>query len=78
MEILNDDVRCAHGAAIGSLDPAALFYLRSRGIGLEEARRTLTAAFGREIVERFPGGPIRDAAGQVLHRWLARGSEARP
>jgi Fe-S cluster assembly protein SufD len=51
LEIHADDVKCNHGATIGQLDPGALFYLRSRGIGLEEARRLLVNAFGAEIIE---------------------------
>jgi Fe-S cluster assembly protein SufD len=50
LEIYADDVKCAHGATVGQLDAAQLFYLRSRGIGAEEARRLLTYAFASEIV----------------------------
>ncbi|MET0402272.1 MAG: Fe-S cluster assembly protein SufD, partial [Cystobacter sp.] len=44
LEILADDVKCAHGATVGRLDTQALFYLRSRGIPLAEAERLLTLA----------------------------------
>ncbi len=54
-----DDVRCAHGATYGQLDPEALFYLRSRGIDLPEARRLLTRAFADEIIDRFPLESVR-------------------
>ena len=47
LEIYVDDVRCSHGATTGQLDPAALFYLRSRGLDEPAARRLLTAAFLR-------------------------------
>jgi Fe-S cluster assembly protein SufD len=43
-----DEVKAAHGATVGQLDPDALFYLRSRGLAPDEARRMLTAAFVRE------------------------------
>ena len=47
LEILTDDVKCTHGAAVGALDPDAIFYLRSRGVPLEQAKAMLTAAFAR-------------------------------
>jgi Fe-S cluster assembly protein SufD len=51
LEIYADDVKCSHGAAVGDLDEAALFYLRARGIPNDEARRMLIEAFVREAVE---------------------------
>ena len=51
MEIYADDVKCAHGATVGQLDDAALFYLRSRGLDPATARRLLTYAFASEVVE---------------------------
>lgn len=45
LEIFADDVKCAHGAAIGEIDKTALFYLESRGIGPDQARALLTRAF---------------------------------
>jgi Fe-S cluster assembly protein SufD len=50
LQIFADDVKCAHGAAVGQLDDQALFYLRSRGIPLAEARALLTRAFAEEVV----------------------------
>jgi Fe-S cluster assembly protein SufD len=49
LEILADDVRCSHGATTGRLDETALFYLRSRGIGLVEAKNILTYAFAGHV-----------------------------
>lgn len=54
LEIFADDVKCAHGAAIGQLDPDQVFYLRSRGLSDTMARDLLTFAFAAEIVERIP------------------------
>ncbi len=51
LEILADDVKCTHGATIGQLDEAALFYLQARGIGAREARALLTQAFAEEVIE---------------------------
>jgi Fe-S cluster assembly protein SufD len=57
--IYADDVRCAHGAACGQLDEAALFYLRSRGIGEQEARMMLVRGFVAEIVEGIEHQAVR-------------------
>ena len=51
LQIFADDVKCAHGAAVGQLDDEALFYLRSRGIPLADARGLLTRAFAEEVVQ---------------------------
>ncbi len=50
LEILADDVKCTHGAAVGQLDEEAVFYLRSRGIGQKAARDMLTYAFVSEML----------------------------
>jgi Fe-S cluster assembly protein SufD len=55
LEIYADDVKCSHGAAVGDLDEVAVFYMRTRGIGLEEARRMLIEGFVRDALE--PVGP---------------------
>jgi Fe-S cluster assembly protein SufD len=59
LEILADDVKCKHGSTTGQLDEAALFYLRSRGIGEAAARSLLTYAFASDVIQRVPVDPIR-------------------
>ena len=54
LEIYADDVKCSHGTTVGQLDRRALFYLQSRGIDADAARRMLTRAFAAEIVARAP------------------------
>jgi Fe-S cluster assembly protein SufD len=54
LEIFADDVKCAHGAAIGQLDGEQLFYLRSRGLPEARARNLLTYAFAAELIDRIP------------------------
>ena len=54
LEIFADDVKCAHGAAIGQLDREQLFYLRSRGLPAASAANLLTYAFAAEVIERIP------------------------
>ncbi len=66
LEINADDVKCAHGATIGQLDSEALFYLRSRGIDLEQARKILTRAFMADISERIRIAAVRDRLGEIL------------
>jgi Fe-S cluster assembly protein SufD len=60
LEIYADDVKCTHGATIGQIDETALFYLRSRGIDEQGARRLLLLAFAGECMERMKAGPARD------------------
>ena len=62
LEIYADDVKCSHGASVGDLDEAALFYLRARGIPAEEARRMLIDGFLREAVESVEDLALRDAS----------------
>jgi len=71
LEIYADDVKCSHGAAVGDLDEAALFYLRTRGIAHEEARRMLIAAFVREVIDRVGSAPLREHLLARLARRLA-------
>jgi Fe-S cluster assembly protein SufD len=63
LEIFANDVKCKHGATIGQLDEAVLFYLRSRGIGLAEARRLLIHAFVSEIVDTVKNDAVRSQVG---------------
>jgi Fe-S cluster assembly protein SufD len=60
LEIYADDVKCTHGATIGQLNEEQLFYLRTRGIGHEEARGLLTHAFANEILGRIQIDQLRD------------------
>jgi Fe-S cluster assembly protein SufD len=72
LEIHADEVKAAHGATVGQLDPNALFYLRSRGIPEADARRLLTAAFCREIVAGVDDAALRTALDAALARALSR------
>ena len=66
LEIHVDDVRCRHGATTGTLDPAQLFYLLSRGLDQAEAKRLLTFAFCQDVLAGIPLAEFRDyAATQV-------------
>ena len=69
LEIYADDVKCGHGATVGQLDEAAVFYLRSRGIALPAARSLLIAAFAGEVVEQLTMPALRDYAAQIAQHW---------
>jgi len=71
LEILADDVRCTHAAAIAQIDPDQLFYLRARGLDEDAASRLVVEGFLAELVERFEEGPMRDALASALERRLA-------
>ena len=70
LEIFADDVKCTHGATIGRLDETALFYMKSRGIGSEFARRLLTYAFAADALETIALESVRDGLEElVLERY---------
>ena len=71
LEIFADDVKCTHGATVGQIDAEAIFYLRSRGLGLAEARNLLIAAFANEITDRVKFQPLRERLNaQLMTRLL--------
>ncbi len=72
LEIYADDVQCSHGATTGQLDPAALFYLRSRGLAEVEARGVLTRAFARAVLSRMDLPTFAAAVHSILDDRLAR------
>ncbi|KAK4349614.1 hypothetical protein RND71_032369 [Anisodus tanguticus] len=59
LQIIADDVKCSHGAAISDLEEDQLFYFRERGIDAETARKALIFSFAAEVVDRFPNASIR-------------------
>ncbi len=71
LEIYADDVKCTHGSTVGPLDPRALFYLQSRGVGQEEARRLLTYGFAAEILGRMEVAPLRAHLDAIVRLALA-------
>jgi Fe-S cluster assembly protein SufD len=70
LEILANDVRCTHAAAIAQIDPEQLYYLRSRGLSLEDAKRLVIEGFLEATVERFEEGFVREAVAGALERRL--------
>ena len=70
LEIFADDVKCAHGCAIGELDQQALFYLSSRGIPPQPAKALLTRAFVADALARIGEEAVREAFVADADRWL--------
>ncbi len=60
LEIYADDVKCGHGATVGQLNDAALFYMQQRGISLKEAKLLLEFAFINEVIDKMDLEPLRD------------------
>ena len=75
LEIYADDVKCGHGATAGELDHEALFYLRSRGLGEEPARRLLIEAFVAEVVDDIADSALRAHLREPILAWLPRGRD---
>jgi Fe-S cluster assembly protein SufD len=75
LEIFADDVKCTHGATIGQLDDEQIFYLRTRGLGLAEARNILTSAFARDVIDRITIKPLHDRMEKLIQDRL---NDSRP
>jgi len=71
LEILADDVRCTHAAAVAQVDKEQLFYLTSRGINDEDAKALIIEGFLESLVERLAEGPVRDSISEALETRLA-------
>ncbi|MCC6240626.1 MAG: Fe-S cluster assembly protein SufD [Phycisphaerales bacterium] len=66
LEIYADDVKCTHGSTIGPVDQQMLFYLRSRGIGIDAALHLLTYAFAADVTRRITAEPVRARVEDVM------------
>ena len=74
LEIFADDVRCTHGATVGRMDEAGLFYMKSRGVPAETARRLLTYAFAADVLETIENDTVKDALEQLTLERYAGGT----
>jgi len=70
LEIYADDVKCSHGTTIGQLDQNALFYLKSRGIGDDNARLLLMYAFAAEVINYIGIEPLRIRVDDMVKKRL--------
>lgn len=72
LEIYADDVKCSHGSTTGPIDGDALFYLQSRGLGEDDARRLVLQAYCAEVIDRLQDEHLRQLALESVEAWLAR------
>jgi Fe-S cluster assembly protein SufD len=70
LEIYADDVKCAHGAAVGQLDQDQLFYLQARGINPELGKNLLTYGFAEEVIEKIGIESIRGELDKAVLKQL--------
>jgi Fe-S cluster assembly protein SufD len=70
LEIYADDVKCSHGTTTGELDETPLFYLMSRGISKEDARKLLLEAFLGEVLDKISHDDVRTLFDERVHLWL--------
>ncbi|MBT9311564.1 Fe-S cluster assembly protein SufD [Leptothoe kymatousa] len=69
LDIVADDVKCAHGATVSQLAPDELFYLQSRGINRDQAQRLLIYAFAMEMIEPLSVASLRERMTQYIQQW---------
>jgi Fe-S cluster assembly protein SufD len=75
LEIFADDVKCSHGATSGEVDDQAIFYLRSRGIGEDEARALLVEAFLQEAIDEIADETVRARFAELVRGRLRARAE---
>lgn len=71
LEIYADDVKCSHGATVGRIDDEQLFYLRSRGIHLNDAKHMIMVAFAAEVIEAIDNEEISNKVMDIIQQRLA-------
>ena len=72
MEIYNDDVKCAHGSSTGELDQEALFYIRSRGLDIVDAKSLLLRGFINELIGKIRNKKIKNYLFENFDIWLSK------
>lgn len=70
LQIIADDVKCSHGAAISDLEEDQLFYFQARGVSLETARKALVFSFGAEVIDRLPYKFLRSKVENQIKKLL--------
>lgn len=70
LEIYADDVKCSHGTSTGKVDEVALFYLKSRGIGDEKARKLLLQAFAQEVIDKIEVEELKEKVIDLFEKAL--------
>ncbi|KAL9167464.1 hypothetical protein ABFS82_05G099800 [Erythranthe guttata] len=70
LQIIADDVKCSHGAAIYDLEENQLFYFQARGIDIETARRALIFSFASEVIQRFSDASVQKKVETLIRTLL--------
>eukprot|EP00250_Pteridium_aquilinum_P005494 c15579_g1_i1 orf=535-2178(-) len=70
LQIIADDVKCSHGAAISDLDEDQIFYFRARGIDPQTARSTLVISFGAEVLQQFENAKLQEIVERTVQEFL--------
>ncbi|MBE9076195.1 Fe-S cluster assembly protein SufD [Romeria aff. gracilis LEGE 07310] len=70
LEIIANDVKCAHGATVSQLEADEVFYLESRGIRADQAQRLLVYAFAAEVIEKISLPSLRESLSQHVTDWI--------
>ncbi|WP_346292142.1 Fe-S cluster assembly protein SufD [Sphaerothrix gracilis] len=70
LEIIADNVKCAHGATVSQLEPDEIFYLQSRGISAAQAQRLLIYGFAMEIIEKIAVTSLRESLTERITAWM--------
>jgi len=77
LEIFADDVKCTHGATVGQIDETALFYMKSRGVNRDMARRLLTYAFAADVLETLEVDELKVSLEQMTMDRFTNPSDSR-
>jgi Fe-S cluster assembly protein SufD len=77
LEIIADDVKCSHGASIGSLNEEQLFYLRTRGLNYREALTAVAAGFVEEIIQHVPLASVQELWRKLVSETISQASGKR-
>jgi Fe-S cluster assembly protein SufD len=72
LEIHADDVKCSHGATVGSIDKDELFYLEARGIRYEDAQKLIVEGFLGEVVQSFKDEKTREVLRKIINKKMER------
>ena len=78
LEIFADDVKCTHGATVGRLDEMAWFYMKSRGLDAETARRLLIYAFAADVLETIEHAEVREGLERITLERFVKTEELAP
>jgi Fe-S cluster assembly protein SufD len=73
LEIDNNDVRCTHGATVGQIDAEHLFYLQTRGISKEDARRLIVFGFFNQVLDKVEWSGMQDQLAEAIRQKMEAG-----